>query len=328
MKDPANILGKLEDHFVPTRNILYMRYVFHSTEQQLHETVDQFMIKLRQLAEPCKFGNLEDDMVRDRLVFGCKDSAARGRLFREKYCDLKKAIESLRISEATKEQLKKIGNKSTQDPVHFVRKEGKAVEKPRKKPPGGSRMTQMSAKETSESSECKYCSGQHEWINTKCPAYAKSCRKCGKYNHFQSVCQQKQPTVHQLNEDSDPEEPLYYVEWVGTVQHHHKKQFFVHLRFRDESGETVPVPVRHWSYMQRHALYRPMRNKAAWRPGYTAHHSKAKASAWWRPLGNATYVAITKVNNTYSTSRSSVALSNLSYQVKHVHTWDWSLLMW
>ena len=97
----------------------------------------------------------------------------------------------------------------------------------------------MSAKETSESSECKYCGGQHEWINTKCPAYAKSCRKCGKYNHFQFVCQQTQPTVHQLNEDSDPEESLYYVEWVGTVQHHNKKQFFVPLRFRDESGETV-----------------------------------------------------------------------------------------
>ncbi|CAB4009568.1 Hypothetical predicted protein, partial [Paramuricea clavata] len=62
MKDPAIILAKLQDHFVPVRNILYERYIFHNTEQQVHETIDQFLIKLRQLAEPCNFGTLEDEM--------------------------------------------------------------------------------------------------------------------------------------------------------------------------------------------------------------------------------------------------------------------------
>ena len=110
MKDPKISLDKLENHFLPERNILYERYLFHDMEQQAHETIDQFVIKLRQLAEPCKFGALEDEMVRDRLVLGCKDSAARARLFREKDCNLKKSIESLWISEATSEQLKKIQN--------------------------------------------------------------------------------------------------------------------------------------------------------------------------------------------------------------------------
>ena len=41
-------------------------------------------------------------------MLGCKDSTARTRLFREKDCDLKKAIESLRISEVTSEQQKRI----------------------------------------------------------------------------------------------------------------------------------------------------------------------------------------------------------------------------
>ena len=101
MKEPAIILGVLQDHFVPVRNILYECYIFHNTEQQAHETIDQYLIKLRQLAEPCQFGALKDEMVRDRLVLGCRDSAARTRLFREKSCDLKKAVESLRISETT-----------------------------------------------------------------------------------------------------------------------------------------------------------------------------------------------------------------------------------
>ena len=102
MKDPKTILDKLQDHFLPVRNILYECYVFHNSDQLAHETIDQFVIKLQHLAEPSQFGILEDEMVRDRLVLGWKDSMARTRLFREKDCDLKKAIESLRISEAAK----------------------------------------------------------------------------------------------------------------------------------------------------------------------------------------------------------------------------------
>jgi len=46
MKDPKTMLDKLGDHFVPVRNKLYERYIFHNTEQQQHETIDQFVIKL------------------------------------------------------------------------------------------------------------------------------------------------------------------------------------------------------------------------------------------------------------------------------------------
>ena len=84
LKKPEVILDKLEEYFVPVRNVLYERYVFHNSVQQTHETVDQFVIKLRQLAEPCKFGTLKDEMIRDRLVLGCQDNNARARLFREK----------------------------------------------------------------------------------------------------------------------------------------------------------------------------------------------------------------------------------------------------
>ena len=33
MKESAIILGALQDHFVPVRNILYESYIFHNTEQ-------------------------------------------------------------------------------------------------------------------------------------------------------------------------------------------------------------------------------------------------------------------------------------------------------
>ena len=86
LKDPDVIVTQLTEHFTPTRNVLYDRYVFHQADQHANETIAQYQQRLRRLAEPCKFGALEYDMIRDRLVLGCVDKAARARLFRQKEC--------------------------------------------------------------------------------------------------------------------------------------------------------------------------------------------------------------------------------------------------
>ena len=87
--------------------------------------------------------------------------------------------------------------------------------------------------------ECIYCGGPHIYDKNKCPAFGKTCRKCGKLNHFQCVCLQKQ-SIHYVQEDSASEdESVYYVEFVGAVEHQQSKRFFVPLRFFDEYGEAL-----------------------------------------------------------------------------------------
>ena len=97
MEDPQTILNALQDHFAPVRNILYEWDIFHNTEQQAHETIDQNLIKLRRLAETLPI--LESRRRNGSRLIGTwlQDSAARTRLFREKSCDLEKVVESLRI---------------------------------------------------------------------------------------------------------------------------------------------------------------------------------------------------------------------------------------
>ena len=56
----------------------------------------------------CDFKNVHDEMIRNRLVLGCKDKAARARLFSQKERTLTNALEALRISGQTQEQLKQI----------------------------------------------------------------------------------------------------------------------------------------------------------------------------------------------------------------------------
>ena len=106
--DEEIILTKLESDFEPTQNVLYERYLFHEAVQQPNELVDQYIIRSQRLAEMCNFKNAHDDMIRERLLIGCKDKAARARLFRQKECTLTNAFEAQQISEQTQEQLKQI----------------------------------------------------------------------------------------------------------------------------------------------------------------------------------------------------------------------------
>jgi len=236
-KKPKKILEKLEEYFAPTRNVLYERYLFHSAHQQPNETIDQYMIRLRHLAESCKFGALHEEMLRDRLVLGCRDKGARARLFREKECSLKKALEALQISEATQEQLKDIGSDDSSIPVSAVcHKRITKFKKP------------IQTKPYYPTSTCKYCGGKHEADRMKCPAYGKICRQCGKMNHFHTVCLRgkgkagmKDISVVQesQSEEAESDDELFVVEQVGTVNHNRKGQFFVPLSFEHDLGSTI-----------------------------------------------------------------------------------------
>lgn len=232
-KDPAVVLDKLESYFEPTRNILYERFLFHAAEQQPNETVDQYIIRLRRLAETCNFRNLHDEMLRDRLVLGCKDKAARARLFRQKECDLKTALEALRISERTHEQLKQLATEEQETPVHALRMDPQS----KKRKPVSSR---GKFRTTPSTTPCQYCGGYHLGDRASCPAYRKTCNHCGKPNHFQIVCRRRKSQINKaaaplavVDEDmsTDSEESAFMVEEIGAVHHNKKGQYFAKIDF-------------------------------------------------------------------------------------------------
>lgn len=52
--------------------------------------------------------------------------------------------------------------------------------------------------------ECWNCGRKHEYHNKElCPAYGKTCHKCGKPNHFASKCRSKEnpPAIHGIDEN-------------------------------------------------------------------------------------------------------------------------------
>ena len=231
LKQTDTILTKLEAHFAPARNILFERYQFHSAEQQPTETVDQFLIRLKHLAESCAFSDLQDEMIRDRLALGCQDHEARARLFREKECTLVKAVELLRVSEVTRQQLKHINEEVT---------DGQSVNAVKAQPSDQSQSsaTARQRASTNTGKPCAYCGRKHERGN--CPAFGKQCHQFGKLNHFKSVCRQqsrgvKQPVAQMEEKLEDSDNSIFVVECIGTVTHNKLGQYYVPITVTTDS---------------------------------------------------------------------------------------------
>ena len=55
------------------------------------ESVEQFITNLYQLVEHCEYGDLRDEMIRDRIVVGIQDSALSERLQMDPDLTLEKA---------------------------------------------------------------------------------------------------------------------------------------------------------------------------------------------------------------------------------------------
>ena len=48
---------------------------------------------------------------------------------------------------------------------------------------------------------CKFCGNDHVWGRKNCPAFGKTCTKCGGMNHFKKACLKFNEKVNMIPED-------------------------------------------------------------------------------------------------------------------------------
>ena len=70
----ATVKAQLEGYFVVKRNVIFERVKFNKWVQHEDESVDSLITELDRLAEHCQFDTLHDELIRDRLVIGLRDS--------------------------------------------------------------------------------------------------------------------------------------------------------------------------------------------------------------------------------------------------------------
>lgn len=112
---------KFEDYLNARKNTVFERYLFWECKQQEGETIDQFVTDLKTRAKSCVFGDQHDSMIRDRIVFGVRDTRLKERLLRES-SDLtpEKAASICRAGEASSSHIKELEDSDKSVPVHWV----------------------------------------------------------------------------------------------------------------------------------------------------------------------------------------------------------------
>lgn len=93
-----------EAYFVRKRNIIYERTKFNLRVQNPDESVDGFITDLHNLAKFCEYGELHDQLIRDRIVVGLWDKKLSEQLQMDPELTLEKAVTRARQSESIKQQ--------------------------------------------------------------------------------------------------------------------------------------------------------------------------------------------------------------------------------
>ncbi|XP_072165927.1 uncharacterized protein [Diadema setosum] len=199
-EDVDLLIKKFDGHFLPQKNITYERHIFHTRIQQPRETFDDFLTDLKQKAATCEFGNLNDSLVKDRIIIGIRDASLRTKLLEKSDLTLQQTIDACRTAEVTNAQTANLNaSASTVQEVHAVKKSHRGKNsKPGKKPP--------QQQQTSRTFSCRKCGNKHG--PRSCPAYGKTCSYCKGPNHFATVCRKKQAGVHHLTTSPNTRNPV------------------------------------------------------------------------------------------------------------------------
>ena len=69
-KRPKIILDKFKEYCNPSTNITMGRHIFFSRNLHPGETIDNYATNIRLLAKHCKFGDLFEGLLKDRIICG------------------------------------------------------------------------------------------------------------------------------------------------------------------------------------------------------------------------------------------------------------------
>ncbi|XP_069103128.1 uncharacterized protein [Argopecten irradians] len=164
------------------------------------ETIDQFVTELKNQAKKCEFADLYECLIKDRIVGGITSDTARARLLREPELSLRKAVDICRVAETTSAQLKDLNETTSHDDhkVHVVKQKKSSQSTGNPKSKNGSNQRKGGQKPSPNNSHrgksCGKCGTDHP--PRQCPAFGRTCYKCGVKNHYKSMCRSTGTTTN------------------------------------------------------------------------------------------------------------------------------------
>ena len=211
-KSYAAVLTKFDAFFQVRRNTIFERARFNQRSQSEGESVEQFITSLYSLAENCDFAAMKEEMIRDRIVVGIRDSSLSERMQIDADLTLEKAKKMVRLREAVHEQQEILkcgqGDMKTVDTLKEKKTSGQQRRPFRVPPKGGPRQR------SGTNHKCTRC-GKGPHSRQTCPARDAVCHTCQKKGHYRSQCFSRSvANVVTPSLESDEEEKGFYLNTV------------------------------------------------------------------------------------------------------------------
>lgn len=196
------VLQLFDEYFAPKQNELINTFNFHTRKQEDGETFDNFYSEIKKLVKNCNYKELEDRMLRDRIVMGVKDQKIQRKLLENHDLTLDKAVSMCRTAELSREHARLI----QRDPeasllVDTIEKnQYNSVQREAKYSNNFNRNDQKVNKTNYNKFfyHCLKCNREHG--PRQCPAFGKTCSKCHKMNHFAQGCKNKTLNLIDVND--------------------------------------------------------------------------------------------------------------------------------
>ena len=214
------IVKRVKVHFNPKPSPIIKRFEFNTRCQKEGEKVATFVAALRKIAEHCEYGDVLNDMLRDRIVCGILNKRVQRRLLQEVDLTYAKALDIAQAAETADTDSKRLQDHketSTKD-VTDTQEERKPINRVHNPP-------KKSQQPAQQKSECYRCGGKHPPARCKYKDF--DCHFCKKKGHLASVCRKKkkekgEPSKEQANrvadegpssseDDSEPEYRMYHI---------------------------------------------------------------------------------------------------------------------
>ena len=112
-EDYKTAVAKLDEYFLPKKNVDYETFQFRQASQKSDQTVDQFVTRLRKLAVHCEFADLEREL-KSAVIEHCTSKRLRRHALREEAMTLDKLLSKAQALEASETQAKGIEESTAQ----------------------------------------------------------------------------------------------------------------------------------------------------------------------------------------------------------------------
>ena len=118
----AILKKKFRDLCRPKTDVIMERHAFNMRNQEPNELFQSYVTDLKIKATTCEYGDLRDELIRDRIVCGINNATVRKTLLKDEKLTLEIAVKVCTVNEVSDQRVKLLGSETAATAeVHDVR---------------------------------------------------------------------------------------------------------------------------------------------------------------------------------------------------------------